>query len=78
MDQLSSRINEVQSDYNSAVEAWIGAIREGEALACGNHSVVEFDQWEHAHFHEEDLRKKAKAAKKAYEGALRFKFFAIP
>ena len=43
-----------------------------------NHSVAEVDQWERAHFHEEELRNKAKAAKKEYEAALRFKFFAIP
>jgi hypothetical protein len=78
MEQESSRINEMQSDYNTAVEAWIGAIREEEALASGNHSVAEIDQWEHAHFHEEDLRNKAKAAKKTYEGALRSKFYGIP
>ena len=33
---------------------------------------------EQAHFHEEELRNKAKAAKKKYEVALRFEFFGIP
>jgi hypothetical protein len=78
MEPESIRLNEMQSDYNSAVEAWIAAIRQEEALASVNHSVAEIDQWEHAHFHEEELRNKAKAAKKEYEGALRFKYFAIP
>jgi hypothetical protein len=78
MEQEIKRLDEMQSAYKAAVEAWIVAIREEEALASVNHSVAEIDRWEHAHFHEEELRNKAKAAKKEYEGALRFKFFAIP
>jgi hypothetical protein len=58
-----------------AVEAWIAAIREEEALASGDHSVAEVDRWEEADFREEALRKKVKAAKKEYEDALRLKFF---
>jgi len=57
---------------------WLAAIREEEVLASVNHSVAEVDRWEQAHFREEELRNKAKAAKKNYEAALRFKFFAIP
>lgn len=78
MEQEIKRLDEMQSAYKAAVEAWIVAIREEEALASVNHSVAEIDRWEHAHFHEEELRNKAKAAKKEYEAALRFKFFAIP
>ena len=77
-NKRAKRLDEMQSAYKAAVEAWIVAIREEEALASVNHSVAEIDRWEHAHFHEEELRNKAKAAKKEYEGALRFKFFAIP
>jgi len=40
--------------------------------------VAQIDQCEQAHFHEEELRNKAKAAKKKYEAALRFEFFGIP
>ena len=54
---------------------WRAAIREEEALASVNHSVAEVDQWEGAHFHEEELRSKAKTAKSEYEAALRLKFF---
>ena len=62
----------------AAIEQWIAAIGEEEALASVNHSVAEVDQWEQAHFHEEELRNKAKGAKKKYEAALRFKLFGIP
>ena len=63
------------SAYKVAVEAWIAAIREEEALASGDHSVAEVDRWEESDFREEALRKKVKAAKKEYEDALRLKFF---
>jgi hypothetical protein len=61
--------------YKAAVEAWITAIREEEALASGDHSIADIDKWEEAHFREEKARNKAKAAKKDYEGALREEFF---
>jgi hypothetical protein len=78
MEHESKDLDELQSAYHAAVEEWIVAIRQEEALALVNHSVVEVDQWEQAHFQEEELRNKAKAAKRKYDAALRFKFFGIP
>jgi hypothetical protein len=77
MQYVSKDLDELQSAYNAAVEEWIAAIRKEEALASVDHSVAEVDQWEQAHFHEDELRYKAKAAKKKYEDALRVKFFGI-
>jgi len=37
--------------------------------------VAEVDQWEQAHFREDEIRNKVKAAKRQYEDALREKFF---
>jgi hypothetical protein len=54
---------------------WITAIRHEEALASVFHSVAEVDQWEGAHFKEDEARNRALAAKKQYEDALREKFF---
>jgi hypothetical protein len=65
----------MQSNYKAAVEEWIAAIRLEEALASANHDVAEIDQWESAADREEDARTKAKAAKQAYEAALRQEFF---
>jgi hypothetical protein len=70
-----SDLNQMQSAYKEAVEQWIKAIREEEALASGDHSEAEIDAWEAADFREEDAREKAKEAKKNYEDALREKFF---
>jgi hypothetical protein len=70
-----SELDEMQSSYKAAVDAWVAAIREEEALASVNHNVAEVDAWEHAHDREEDARSRAKAAKRAYEDALRENLF---
>jgi hypothetical protein len=77
-DEMSSEhpeLDELQMAYKSAVEEWIAAIRKEEALASVNHDVAEVDQWEAAHFEEDELRGKVKDAKEKYEDALREKFF---
>jgi hypothetical protein len=71
----TSTLDQLQTAYKTTVEQWISAIRAEEALASVNHSEAEIDEWEAAHFREEDARQKTKAAKKEYEGALREKFF---
>jgi hypothetical protein len=68
-------LDELQVAYKDAVEAWITSIRKEEALASVNHDVAELDEWEKAHFEEEEMRSTVKAAKEAYEDALRGKFF---
>jgi hypothetical protein len=68
-------LDELQASYKAAVEAWISAIRNEEALASGNHSVAEVDKWEQAHFEEDEMRTTVKEAKAKYEDALRTKFF---
>jgi hypothetical protein len=68
-------LDQMQADYKAAVEEWIAAIKQEEALASVNHTVAEVDKWEAAHFSEDAIRTKVKAAKKQYENALREKFF---
>ncbi len=75
MDEDTSKLDEMQNAYKAAVEKWIDAIREEEALASVNHTLAEVDKWEGAHFKEDEIRDEVKAAKKAYEDALREKFF---
>ena len=70
-----AELDKLQADYKTAVEEWIAAIRHEEALASVNHTIAEVDLWENAGFAEEEFREKAKAAKEAYEDALREKFF---
>ena len=68
-------LDQMQNAYKLAVEEWIAAIKQEETLASVNHSVAEVDKWEAAHFAEDEIRSKVKAAKKKYEDALREKFF---
>jgi hypothetical protein len=70
-----SDLDQLQATYKTAVDNWISAIREEEALASVEHSEAEIDTWEEAGFNEEAARDKAKEAKKEYEDALREKFF---
>ena len=75
MQNENVELDRMQRAYKTAVEEWIAAIRREEALVSKNRSVAEIDKWEKAHFEEEEVRTKAKAAKKQYEAALRQKFF---
>jgi len=68
-------LDQLRSAYKAAIEEWIVAIKHEEALASVDHSVAEVDQWEAAHFKEDEIRSKVKAAKNQYEDALRQKFF---
>jgi hypothetical protein len=75
MQNDTLELDKMQTAYKAAVEEWIAAIKREEALASVNHSVAEVDQWEQAHFREDQIRSKVKAAKRQYENALREKFF---
>jgi hypothetical protein len=74
-ENIEAELDVLQASYKAAVESWIAAIRNEEALASVNHTVAEIDKWENAHFAEEEERNKALAAKGEYENALRRKFF---
>jgi hypothetical protein len=75
MQDDNAELDRMQNAYKAAVEEWIAAIRKEEELASVDHSIADVDKWEGAHFKEDDVRNKVKAAKKAYEDALREKFF---
>ena len=77
MPQEPSKLDRLQVAYKAAVDQWVAAIREEEALASVNHSVAEVDRWEAAHFREDELRSKVKAAKGEYEDGLRQEFFGL-
>ena len=57
--------------YKDAVDKWVAAIREEEALATPDHSVHAWDLWEQAGFAEEEARDAAQDAKEEYEDGLR-------
>jgi hypothetical protein len=75
MPESNAELDQMQAAYKAAVEEWITAIKQEEALASVNHTIAEVDKWEEAHFKEDGLRNRVKAAKRQYENALREKFF---
>jgi hypothetical protein len=75
MNSEHSELDSLQAVYKATVEDWVTSIRKEEALASADHSVTEIDQWEQAHFEEDEMRNKVLAAKAKYEDALRTKFF---
>ena len=72
---LRQELDQLQADYKAAVDNWVKAIREEEALASGNHDVAELDKWEAAHFREHKLHKEVDYRKRLYENALRKEFY---
>jgi hypothetical protein len=75
MEVETAKLDLLQTEYKSAVDAWIAAIRDEEALASVDHSVADLDKWEQSAFRQQEAAKEAQAAKQAYENALREKFF---
>lgn len=73
--QQELSLDHLQAAYKMAVDEWVSAIREEEALASVKHSVVKIDQWEAAHFREDELRTKVLEAKSEYENQLREEIF---
>ena len=72
---LQRELDQLQAAYRAAVDEWVQAIREEEALASGNHSVAELDKWEAAYFCETKKQREVIYKKKLYEDALRREFF---
>jgi hypothetical protein len=70
-------LNQLRSSYKAAVDEWVKAIRAEEDLASPDHSIVAMEQWDTAHFSEEDLKAKADEAREAYKDALRLANYSI-
>ena len=72
---LQEELDQLQAAYKAAVDEWVAAIREEEALASATHSVAELDKWEAACFREDKKRREVIYKKRLYEDALRREFF---
>jgi len=66
-----SDLDRLQQLYKEAVDRWIAAIREEEALAIPDHSIVAWERWEQAGFKAQGAQEQATAAKEAYKAGLR-------
>jgi hypothetical protein len=75
MEQEQSELSTMQKAYKDAMDEWVAALRAEEALALVDPTVAQVDEWEGAHFKEDEARNRAKQAKKSYENALRQRLF---
>ena len=57
--------------YQEATDKWVDAIHAEEALAAGDHSMVQMEKWDAADFAVQDAEAAAKKARDAYKDALR-------
>ncbi|HXZ31890.1 MAG TPA: hypothetical protein VEH30_06385 [Terriglobales bacterium] len=57
--------------YKKAVDEWVDAIRDEEALATADHSMTAMEEWDTAHFREQDAQEKATQAREKYKDELR-------
>jgi len=66
-----SALDRLQQVYKEAVDRWVAAIREEEALATPDHSLVAWERWEQAGFKTQEAQHHATVAKEAYKDGLR-------
>ena len=65
--------DQLLSEYKTAVDRWVDAIRAEESLANENHSITQMEAWDDAGFALHDAELTAKKARDAYKNALRKK-----
>jgi len=65
--------DQLLTTYKQAVDQWVAAIRAAEALANQDHSMMEMEKWDDAGFKMDEAGQAAKAARDAYQDALRQK-----
>jgi hypothetical protein len=66
-----SELDRLQQAYKEAVDRWVNAIREEEALATPDHSIVGWERWEQAGFRAQEAQDQSTVAKEAYKDGLR-------
>jgi hypothetical protein len=74
-EQERAELLTMQKAYKAAVDEWIAALTAEEELALVDPTTAQVDEWEGAHFKEDEARKRAKQAKKNYENAIRQRLF---
>lgn len=72
-----SELDRLQQVYKEAVDQWVAAIREEEALATPDHSIAAWERWEQAGFKAQAAQDQATAAKEAYKAGLRLLDYGI-
>ncbi len=64
-------LDQLRLDYKKAVDGWVNTIRAEEALATPDHSMTAMEDWDDAHFKEQDAQAATSKARDAYKKGLR-------
>ena len=64
-------LDQLRLVYKQATDEWVNSIRAEEALATPDHSMTAMEEWDTAHFNEQDAHTRATKAREAYQDALR-------
>jgi hypothetical protein len=64
-------LDQLHLDYKRAIDECADTIRDEEALATPDHSMIVMEQWDTAHLREHDAHTKATETRDAYKDALR-------
>jgi hypothetical protein len=64
-------MDQLRLAYKKAVDEWVDSIRAEEALATPDHSMIAMEDWDAAHFREEDAHARVTQARESYKDALR-------
>ncbi|HTS56812.1 MAG TPA: hypothetical protein VMH03_04645 [Terriglobales bacterium] len=70
-------LDQLRLAYKKAVDDWVASIRAEEALATPNHSMTSMENWDAAHFREQDAHTKVTEARDAYKDGLRLVNYGI-
>lgn len=70
-DIRQADLDQLRLAYKKAIDEWVATIREEEALATEDHSMVAMEHWDAAHFKEHDAHTRATEAREAYKDGLR-------
>jgi hypothetical protein len=65
--------DQLQAKYKHAVDEWVAAIEDEEALATPDHSMKQMELWDAAGLRVHDAELTAKKARDIYKNALRLK-----
>ena len=70
-------LDQLRLAYKKAVDEWVARIRAEEALAVPDHSMTSMENWDAAHFKEQDANAKVTEARDEYKNALRLVNYGI-
>ena len=70
---MDNNLDVLLTNYKSAINTWVDAIRAEESLASDDQSMAAMEKWDAAGLHVHDVELAAKKARDLYKNTLRKK-----